>query len=291
MIPEILEDWNYKVVDDLVKKNMESDRHDFKSCLPDPETLTKICCAFANTKGGFIVLGVEESHSTFRIKGIDNDKELAHKFGQKINNAQPTIDFDFPKIIDIPNSGNKVLAVFHIGLSDERPHIPSHIDKRTFWKRTNEGTTQMTYEEIRMSFQRYEERREKIKLLYIELLSNIETLNEMKSHSTINISEDYSLFTLDSSIITSLLTDLYSIIGKDSELIKHLFTIKQNIQIINTNTRIFHSRISIPIGDVSPIVKEHNEFIIERVDCLIPIVEKAKDILEKRFNLRNPLNA
>jgi len=52
---------------------------------------------------------------------------------------------------------------------------------------------------------------------------------------------------------------------------------------------MFHSRISIPISNVSPVVKEHNEFIIERVDFLIPIVEKAKDILEKQFNLVNPL--
>jgi hypothetical protein len=101
-----------------------------------------------------------------------------------------------------------------------------------------------------MSFQRYEERREKIKLLYIELLSNIEALNLMKTSSTVNISETIPLLTLDSSIITSLLTDLYSIIGKDSELIRHLFTIKRNIQIINTKTRIFHSRISIPISNV-----------------------------------------
>ena len=109
----------------------------------------------------FIVLGVKDSNLRFNIKGIDEDKELAHKFGSKIINAQPSIDFDLPKIICIPDS-QKVLAVIHIPLSDERPHIPSPPEKRIFWKRTNKGNVEMIYDEIRMSFQHYEERREKV---------------------------------------------------------------------------------------------------------------------------------
>ena len=50
MIPERLEDWTYKVIEGLLARNIgESDRHDFKSNLPDSITLTKICCAFANS--------------------------------------------------------------------------------------------------------------------------------------------------------------------------------------------------------------------------------------------------
>ncbi len=291
MIPGRLEDWTYDIIENLINKNInESERHDFKLTLPEPPKLRKICCAFANTKGGFIILGIKDRGSEFVIEGIDNDKELAHKFGQKITNIQPTIDPDLPRVINIPNS-KKVLVVFHIPLSDERPHLPSAEDERIFWKRTNKGNAHMTYDEISMSFQRYEERREKIKLLYIELLSNIETLKEMKvDQSTQNISKSYSVLTLDSSIITSLLTDLYTIIGKNTELIKCLFIIRRNIQTINTKSRIFHSHISTPRTDLNQLVKEHNEFMNGQIDFLIPINEKAMDILEKRFNLQNPLN-
>jgi hypothetical protein len=96
------------------------------------------------------------------IEGIQDDKELAHKFGQKIRaRSIPTIDFELPKIIPIPNSG-KVLAVFHVPLSSERTHM-SLCQDQGFWKRTNKGNDVMTYDEIRMSFHNYEERVEKLK--------------------------------------------------------------------------------------------------------------------------------
>jgi hypothetical protein len=40
----------------------------------------------------------------------------------------------------------------HVPKSSYRQHIPSPKDKGIFWKRTNTGNQQMTYEEIRESF-------------------------------------------------------------------------------------------------------------------------------------------
>lgn len=290
MIPTKLEDWTYEAVQSLIDRNIgESDKHDFKNELPESFTLTKVCCAFANTKGGFIVVGIKEVNSRFVIEGITNDKELAHDFGQKIR-ASPTIDFDLPKIIPIPDS-HKVLAVFHIPLSPERPHIPSQEDKRIFLKRTNQGNEHMTYEEIRMSFLNYEERREKLKLLYLELLSNIEQLKAMKidraSDETSQIY--YSLVTLDSTIISSLLTDLYTIIGKNKDLVTALFTIRENIKVTNNKTRIFFSQAALPLSNLPQLAKEHNEFINQKAEVLKPLIEKAIRILEEKFALKNPL--
>lgn len=152
MIPSRLEDWKYDIIEDMVDKNQsESISHDFKANIPDAIGLTKDCCAFSNTGGGFIVFGIKESGRQFRIEGIDNDKELSNKFGQKIH-ATPSIDFDQPMIIPIPNS-HKVLAVFHIPLSPRKPHIPSSKEERRFWKRTNAGNELMEYDEIRRAFQ------------------------------------------------------------------------------------------------------------------------------------------
>lgn len=58
----------------------------------------------------------------------------------------------------------------------------------------------MTYDEIRFSFQNYQEKREKIKLMYLELISNIQQLDLMQI-SNENISTEYSLVTFDDTII------------------------------------------------------------------------------------------
>jgi hypothetical protein len=284
MIPEKLDDWTYEIIAELVQKNScESDRHDFKYDLPDASTLTKVCSAFANTKGGFVILGIKEVGSGYVIEGINNDRELAHKFGQKIARASPTIDFDLPKIVPIPNSG-KVIAVFHIPLSPERPHMSSD---QFFWKRTNKGNDLMTYEEIRMSFQNYQERLEKLKLLYIELLSNFEQLNSVKVDDPSG--SVYSLVTLDSTVINSLLTDLFTIIGRNKKLVRILFTIREEIKVMNNKTRMFYTQMAMPLANAVEITKAHNKFINEKAVALIPLVVEATNILEADFKLKNPL--
>lgn len=69
--------------------------HDFKADIPKGEGLTKDCCALANTKGGFIVLGIRTKDRQIEIMGIENSSELRNRFGKKIN-AIPTIDFGLP---------------------------------------------------------------------------------------------------------------------------------------------------------------------------------------------------
>jgi len=283
--PKRMDFWNSKRIGR--QKINESDRHDFKKDIPDSETLTKICCAFANTKGGFIILGVKENGSSFEISGISTDIELAHKFGQKIK-ANPTIEFSLPKIIDIPDSSN-VLAIFEIPLSPERPHVPNHSpDKRLFQKRTNKGNDYMSYEEIKLSFQNYQERREKLKLLYIELLSNIEQLNSMKIDDA-SKENAHSLVTLDSTILTGLLSELYTSISKDKEFVRILFTIREKTKIINNKIKIFFSEVALPLTNKKDLIKSHNEFINSQVDNLKPHIERALQILESKFDLKNPL--
>jgi len=104
MIPRTIEEWNFDSINELIRANIpESDIHDFKANIPDVETVTNLSCAFANTKGGFIILGVKERNGKFVIEGIEYNTEIAHEFGKKIK-ANPTINFELPKIIEIPKS-------------------------------------------------------------------------------------------------------------------------------------------------------------------------------------------
>lgn len=290
MIPNKLDEWSFEIIQELVQKQAnESDRHDFKKDLREayPENITKICCAFANTKGGFIVFGIKDNDKNWRIDGIENSKELAHDFGKKIK-ANPTIDYNLPKIINIPQS-DKVIAIFEIPLSTARPHLPDNsAQNRIFYKRTNQGNYYMTYDEIKFSFQDYQERREKIQLLYIELLSNIEYLDSMKMADD-KKNTNVSLLDLNSYVINNLLVELYSSISKEKKLIELLFDIRKNIIILNTKNKMLISHLGNSFSDKKILSSEHNQFIDKLALDLKPKIQEALNILENKFDFKNPL--
>lgn len=149
--PDNLHDWDFYKIKHLIDIGYnESINLDFKYNLPGGDTLTKLCCAFANTEGGFIIFGVKENKNKFDIVGIDHDKEISHKFGQKLN-CIPKIIFPTPKFIAIPET-KKFLVVFYIPKNLGKPNIPTPKEKRIFWKRTNQGNDYMDYHEIERMF-------------------------------------------------------------------------------------------------------------------------------------------
>lgn len=283
-VPATLEEWTYDTVAELAKVGRcEGERHDFKLNLPDADNLTKICCAFSNSQGGFVVVGVKDRSGHFLVEGIDPDSEIAKKFADKLH-AVPSVEFLSPRDITVPGT-SKVIYVFHIPRSTQRPHIPQSLDKRVFWKRTPGGCEQMSYDEIQEQFLRYEERRDKLKLLFIELLLNRENLQQMSA-----ITEgQYSLLTLDSSVLDRLLVDTYSVVQEERQLIRILLTLRTQIRVTNAKTQIFFSQMALPLSGQNEITSKHNQFMKKKADFLLPLIEQAIDILEKRFSLKDPL--
>jgi predicted HTH transcriptional regulator len=110
LIPENLVDWTYETIARLCDFGQaESETHDFKFDIRGIKDLNKLCCAFANTRGGFVIIGVKENgNKNFSIEGIEPDKELFSKFIQKIH-TEPAIDVDIPKIVDIPDKEKKFI--------------------------------------------------------------------------------------------------------------------------------------------------------------------------------------
>jgi hypothetical protein len=150
-IPNSLVEWTFDVVDKLISDRIfEGYKLDYKKDLPDSDTITSLCCAFANTEGGFIIFGIDDS-SVFSIDGLKYDKEYGNKFGAKLK-AEPEVKFSI-KSIEIPKI-DKYLYVFEIPKSDLSPHTNQDPEKRKFWKRGNGKKILMTLEEIRQSFQR-----------------------------------------------------------------------------------------------------------------------------------------
>jgi hypothetical protein len=136
---------------------------------------------------------VDDTGPKFYIEGIVNDKELTRRFSEKVR-AVPTISPP-SKIIPIPNKP-KVLAVFHIPFSEEGPHVPSDEQRRIFWKRTNRGKEYMTYDEIKMAFQRipYEEKKKHSDYLneILKKLSAIRYTTKPDRTLSLEVPKDYN---------------------------------------------------------------------------------------------------
>ena len=294
MIPNELDDWTYELIENLVESGVfESDRFDFKVGLPDrndprgKDRLEKSVCAFANTEGGFLIFGVKDDRSLScndKIIGINPADDFPRKFGDKINNVNPHVYYDFKNpAIEIPHTGNYV-HVFKINQSPERPHMTS---KNMFYFRTNKGNEPMNYQQIKNSFLSEEQRRQKLRLLFIELLSNKEQSTFMII-SEDKITDDYTLIEFDSTILQALLVDIYPIIIREEELIKLLFRIRETIKIINNKNRIFYNAVSLPSMNQKKIIKVHNEFVNLHVRRIIPWLDRALEILQDKYGLNNP---
>ncbi len=282
-VPTTLGEWTYDVVHELARVGRcEGERHDFKYNLPDLANHTKICCAFANSQGGFLVVGVKERSGHFLPEGIEPDAEIAKKFGDKLQ-AVPSIDFMHPVDIAVPGA-SKLIYVFEVPRSALRPHIPQPADQRIFWKRTPAGCEHMSYDEIQEQFVRNEERRDKLKLLFVELLLNRENLQQ--AHVT--EPNKYSLVTFDSSVIDRLLVDTYSVVQDDNQLVRILLTLRTQIRVINAKSQMFFSQMAQPLTGQTELAARHNQFMKEKAEFLIPLIEQAIRILEERFQLKDP---
>ena len=297
MIPNSLDDWDYRLVENLVKDGLfETDKFDLKEDIPHKsdrgcdERLEKSTCAFANTEGGYLLFGIKDDRSLSykdRIVGIDSNRDFPREFGDKINNIEPHLYYTFRNpAISIPDTSN-VIHVIKIDQSPERPHWTS---KREFYFRTNKGNEPMSYQQVKDSFLGEEQRRQKLRLLFIELLANREQCPAMITDDE-KAKEQYSLVTLDSGVLQSLLVDTYPMIIKNMELVRLLITIRERIRLMNNETRIFYSRVSLPMSNQPQIVKEHNEFIKRQAQELIPMLDTALNILTEKYGLINPFES
>ncbi len=79
IIPNNIEDWELDTINQLIKlRDIESEDFDFKGT--DMKNLANHLCAFANTHGGYLVLGIDEEKNNdvligFKKNGFKKEKE------------------------------------------------------------------------------------------------------------------------------------------------------------------------------------------------------------------------
>lgn len=148
--------------DELVARLHDIEWEDFevksaKSALP--KNIWETVSAFANTSGGWIVLGVKQSGKTFDIQGVDNFEKLeqdflgtirSEKFNQVLNVRPKSYQIDDRKILAfyIPESstkpvyfGSPVNTFIRMGSGDQRAtegEIRAMFREQSFGKKTEE---------------------------------------------------------------------------------------------------------------------------------------------------------
>lgn len=119
-----------------------------------PKSLWETYSSFANTKGGFIILGVKENKETkiCSIEGIENVNNILKDFWNTINNSEKIscniIDDDYVEVTEI--EGKKIIII-NIP-SANRKNKPIFINNNPLtgtFKRFHEGDYKCNKEEVR----------------------------------------------------------------------------------------------------------------------------------------------
>ncbi len=104
----------------------ESSTVEFKRKITTPDKIAKEVCAFANTKGGILLVGIDDDR---KVIGVDSEKseidiiEIACQFY-----IEPPIS---PKSIEIVNYNKKEIIVVEIEESNRKPHTIEAVDAKS----------------------------------------------------------------------------------------------------------------------------------------------------------------
>ncbi|WP_342046000.1 AlbA family DNA-binding domain-containing protein [Bacillus sp. OTU530] len=288
MIPKSLDEWSIDVIKELlIKGYRETEYFDFKEMLPHPreeagkKRLSKACCAFANSSGGFLVFGISDRGEVDeRLVGIPKDVDFPEHFGNYPNRCRPMVDWQFKNpAIELEN-GN-VIHVIHIPKSWNAPHCYGDVESGWFFaKRTNKGDEGMSPEEIRTSYLGYYEKKLKLQLLKAELY-NIQSDASSMIMPEEQIGTHYSLSKYELSVLESVLSDTYTILADSVDLLSQLSILRKKCRVANTQIEMFHSKMVIPITNRSEIVRAHNLDIRGRAEEILELCHNTLELLSE----------
>jgi hypothetical protein len=124
----------------LTERAVENARLEFKVQAPDKDETLKKVSSFANTFGGFMVVGAKAPSKDGRIEELPGVDEISG-YKQKVvdwcfKEASPPITVDVSSPIPVPNISGKVCYIVHVDESELAPHFLN--GRRGIWVRTDE---------------------------------------------------------------------------------------------------------------------------------------------------------
>ncbi len=150
-----VQSWDYNKLEAWLSSlsSLEDDSFDFKERYENgvaPEKIRKWFSAFANSKGGCLFFGINDSK---QIVGVDEDNDVITKINQKLrDNLDPPIEFGLINAIEIPSSNpKKLVIIFKIepSIFFNRPHIS---DERIYIRQKGESVPIKSLKDLRGGF-------------------------------------------------------------------------------------------------------------------------------------------
>jgi hypothetical protein len=124
----------------LQEKAVENLRLEFKSKVPDKDETLKKLSSFANSFGGFMVIGAKANSSDGRIEdlpGVDEQPGYKQKVVQWCFDAvSPPLIVEVSDPIPVPSGGTKCCYVIYTTESDVAPHFLN--GRKGVWARSDE---------------------------------------------------------------------------------------------------------------------------------------------------------
>lgn len=170
-VPQRLEDWTLDDVKRLAADASSENRDfEFKSAavLKDPGgagTISKQVSAFANARGGFLILGVTDRPPR-RLEGVEVSSELAKHLNDRIQ-VEPHVEYPTPRLLEAENGRH--IIVLHIPEGREGPYASIVDGIPRFYVRTHSGAEPMNWVQIRDAMVRADERRQHGDMLLVQL--------------------------------------------------------------------------------------------------------------------------
>lgn len=201
---------NRKHVLELIEEG-ENLQCEFKRHFTTPEKIAREMIAFANTKGGYVIFGVDDDK---QVVGVDSEKSESEMIKDAAENyCEPPLDY----LIDFVELYGKELVVISIPESDYKPHRLQDyqneldINKAVVLVRINDKSVQASKEMVRilransadLSLKKYTiGQTEKI---VFEYLGKYERISVKELSNLVNISERRASRTLVKMVRANLL--------------------------------------------------------------------------------------
>ena len=148
---------NFSDIEYLIKERKEQEGHhlDYKKSIGNPDKakneLAKDISSFANSSGGFLILGIDDNLEIVGLEREINKKSIDEWINQVVSsNIEPQVFYYDPKIIEIPSS-EKVIVVIQVPESTRKPHIVSELFN--YFVRINDSSKKANHSQIRDMFE------------------------------------------------------------------------------------------------------------------------------------------
>ena len=243
----------------------------------------KSATSLANTRGGFLIFGVSEKGvGRERIVGIPRSRENQKHFSDKVQRAEPPVEFTVLNP-QVPVDDTRAVLVVEIHKARRGPHwYRSARGVGEFWKRS-EGTVRvMTYSEIEEAFTNYSERVAMLHVIFVSLADNWLRLKEMSQHQGSDTA--ISPVVTDMSQIRQHLGVLNSLCP---EATGSIFQILRICDSLTTSLQVMLPVVNIGLTGKAALTREHNRTMAYGAERAQPHFETVLTLLQDRFGFES----